>query len=113
MTTIVRTVAHRREIPNTSLVPTYKLGMGTTLLILAVLFSGLLVIYIADLNRRLLIEIEASRTNQNQIHLEWGKFLLEQTTWSSQARIQNIALEELGMQTPQNNQVVMLKLAAN
>lgn len=86
-----------------------KPSFGTLLLALIVLMSGLAVIYVADLNRRLFMEYEGAEGAQNQLRIEWGKLLLEQSTWSTQARIQSVAAQRLGMQVPNSNQIVLLK----
>lgn len=88
----------------------HKPGVGTLLLILIVLLSGLSVIYLADINRRLAIDVENATTIQNQLHTEWGKLLLEQSTWSSQARLQGLAAQKLGMQAPTPKQIVIVKM---
>lgn len=89
--------------------PAHRPGMGALLLIIVVLLSGLAVIYLADINRRLAIAVEDSLAVENQLHVQWGNLLLEQSTWSTQARIQSIAAQQLGMQAPSTNQVVIVK----
>lgn len=101
---------NRNEIQRVPLVITKKPGVGTLLLMIVVLLSGLAVIYLADINRRMSITVENAMSVQNQLHTEYGKLLLEQSTWSSQARVQSLAAEKLQMQAPANNQVVIVKL---
>lgn len=113
MNTAVRTLHHTETLQRPSFAFTaHKPGVGTLLLAIIVLLSGLAVIYLADINRRLAISAEEVMNTQNQLHLEWGKLLLEQSTWSTQARIQNIAVQQLGMQTPTSGQTVMVKIDA-
>jgi cell division protein FtsL len=113
MNTAVRALHPSETLQRPSLAFTiHQPGLGTLLLTILVLLSGLAVIYIADVNRRLAINLEASLNTQNQLHLDWGKLLLEQSTWSTQARIQGIAAQQMSMQTPTNNQVVLIKANA-
>lgn len=111
MNATVKMYAHREQLHRAPIaVNIHKPGIGTLLLTLIVLLSGLAVIYVADINRRLAINLEDEMTVQNQLHTEWGKLLLEQSTWSSQARVQSLAAEKLGMQSPSNKQVVIVKI---
>jgi len=111
MNTAVKTIQQTNTLQKSSLTfAVYKPGISTLLLTIVVLLSGLAVIYLADINRRLAISLEASMNTQHQLHQQWGKLLLEQSTWSTQARIQSIAAYQLSMQTPTSNQVVMVKM---
>lgn len=112
MTTITR------ELPNTAtrvivrrvnVSWSLKPNFATLLLVLIVLISALSVVYVADLNRRLFIQSQAEQNAQNQMHTDWGKLLLEQTTWSTQARIQALAQERLGMIAPSNANTVIIR----
>ena len=111
MSAIVRNLPHAviLEKPNT-VFASQKWGVSTIFLMVIVLLSGLAVIYLADLNRRSAIELEDTITTQNQLHLDWEKLLLEQSTWSTQARIQNIAAQQLSMQVPSPKQIVIVKI---
>lgn len=90
-----------------------KPGFGTLLLGILVLLSGLAIIYVADLNRQLNIELQTAQSAQNQLRVDWGKLLLEETTWSTQERIQAIAQGRLGMQNPNTKQIVMISTNQN
>lgn len=87
---------------------TFRLGFRTLCLVIAVLISGLAIIYLAHLNRCLAITIETEIATQNQLQLEWGKLLLERSTWATQARIEPIA-QQAGMHAPTEQQTVIIK----
>jgi len=84
-------------------------GMGVTILIFGLLFSALGVIYMKDLNRRLFIQYQALQTQKAQSLIQWGKLLLEQSTWSTQSRIQHIAQKQLGMIVPSAKDIVLVE----
>src|ERR1700722_18683409 len=86
-----------------------KPNFASLLLAIAVLISALSVVYIADLNRRLFMQVQSEQAVQNQLHLDWEKLLLEQTTWSTQARVQALAQERLDMIAPSNANTVVIK----
>lgn len=79
------------------------------ILIFVVLVSAFTVIYVKDLYRRMFIHYQTLQDEQNQLYVDWGKLLLEQSTWSTQARVQKIATERLSMEAPQSNEVQLVK----
>lgn len=86
----------------------YKQFLQMLLLTFLVLFLAFTVIYIKDLYRRMFIHYQTLQDQQNQLYVDWGKLLLEQSTWSTQARVQKIATERLGMEAPQSNEVQLV-----
>lgn len=79
------------------------------ILVFLVLASAFFVVYVKDLNRRMFMFYQTLQDQQAQIYVDWGKLLLEQTTWSTQSRIQQVATQRLGMQVPDQKQVVIVK----
>ncbi len=60
-------------------------------------------------SRKLFVELQALRDTQQQLDQEWGQLLLEQATWATHVRVEDIAREQLGMVTPAPHQVVELR----
>lgn len=87
----------------------FKPSMGTLLLAIIVMLSGLAVVYTADLNRRLFMELQTTQNNQGQLRQEYGNLLLEQSTWSTEARVESLAQQRLGMSIPPTNKIVIIK----
>lgn len=77
-------------------------------LTLAVILSAFGVIYVKDLNRRLFIQYQNLQQAQAQEMSRFSKLLLEQSTWSTQARVQRIAQQDLGMQLPTTANTVLV-----
>lgn len=75
------------------------------LLAALVVFSSFAVVYIKDLYRRMFIHYQDLQDQQTQLYVDWGKLLLEQSTWSTQGRVQKIASDALNMQVPLANQI--------
>lgn len=87
----------------------FKPSMGTLLLAIIVMLSGLAVVYTADLNRRLFMELQTIQNNQGQIRQEYGNLLLEQSTWSTEARMESLAQQRLNMSIPPTSKIVIIK----
>lgn len=76
------------------------------------LLTALSLVYIKDLNRRLFIDYQTLQQQSNQMLLDWGKLLLEKSTWSVQARVEQLAENSLQMRIPQSGDIVLLPLQA-
>ncbi len=81
-----------------------------TLLIVFILFSALSVVYVKDLNRRLFIELQSQQKTRDSLHIEWGKLLLEESSWATQARVQRIAQQQLDMELPKAKKIKMVQV---
>jgi cell division protein FtsL len=78
------------------------------LLGLAVFVSGLMVVYSRDLNRRLYIDVQNEQHTQQKQNTQYSQLLLEQSTWSNQSRIEQIATNQLQMQIPAVKSIVLI-----
>lgn len=78
------------------------------ILAIACLASAFAIIYSKDLNRRLFIQLQQAQQVQAQSQTNWGKLLLEESTWSSPARVQTIARDRLNMVMPNPSDIVLV-----
>lgn len=100
MNTFTQAISSERIQPFNFLIP---------VLILAVLLSAFILIYLKDLNRRWFIQYQHQQEMRQQYETDWGKLLLEQSTWSTQARIQTLAQKRLGMIYPKQKNIVIVE----
>lgn len=77
-------------------------------LVVAAFLSALAVIDIRQENRNLFAQLQALRQQRDQINVEWGQLLLEQSTWSTHARIEQLATQKLDMESPQHPRIVVV-----
>ena len=91
------------------------LGVGSArsvvlyLLLAVVLGSGLLVVRTTHENRFAFNELQELRDSANQLDVQWGQLLLEQSTFGVDGRIENKAVDQLNMQVPQIDNIVMVR----
>lgn len=83
----------RRAMPNGSLL--------MLVLFIAVLLSAIAVAYSAHWNRHLLNELYGELSVRDKAQAEWGRLILEQSTWTAHNRIETLAAEQLKMRVPQ------------
>ena len=78
------------------------------LLFLAVLLSAIGVSYSAHWNRQLLNSLYAELSVRDKAQAEWGRLILEQSTWTAHSRIESLATEQLKMRIPDATEIRMV-----
>lgn len=78
------------------------------LLWLLVLISAISVIYVSHKNRLLFSEYQAYIDLRDDMEVEWGQLLLEQSALASHARVEQLATNKLNMLVPDASEIVMV-----
>lgn len=83
---------------------------STVLLILfvGVLVSAIAVSYCAHWNRQLLNSLYGELSVRDKAQAEWGRLILEQSTWTAHSRIEGLATDQLKMRIPEPGEVKMV-----
>ena len=76
---------------------------------LLVIASALAVVASTHQVRKHTNSLETLRREAGQLQVEWGQYLLEQSTWASYSRVEAIAAQQLGMFPATAEQIVMVK----
>ena len=85
-------------------------GSGWLLLVgVLVVITALAVSYSAHWSRLLLNEMAAEIEVREKAQAEWGRLVLEQSTWTAYSRIERIATEQLGMRVPEPSDVILVQ----
>lgn len=82
--------------------------VGVAGLWLAVLVSALAVVNVTQQARKRANELEVLRTEQAELKIASGQYLLEQSAWSAYSRIENLAVTKLKMKMPAATDVVIV-----
>ncbi|BBP81579.1 cell division protein FtsL [Pseudomonas sp. No.21] len=78
------------------------------LLFIAVLVSAIGVSYSAHWNRQLLNKLYTELSVRDKAQAEWGRLVLEQSTWTAHNRIESLASEQLKMRIPEPAEIRMV-----
>ncbi|QTF94049.1 cell division protein FtsL [Halomonas sp. BM-2019] len=78
-------------------------------LVAACLGSALAVITASHLTRDQYGRLQQLEREQQQLQTEWGQLLLEESAWSSPARIERLAMERLEMRLPDVDEVEVIR----
>ena len=79
-----------------------------SLLLASVLASAVTVVYARHLHRQAYVELTGLERARDELNIEFGRLQLEQATWSESNRIEQLAIERLGMRFPAGADVVVL-----
>lgn len=74
--------------------------IGLALLVGAVMGSAVAAVYAKHYSRTLFVELSQLNSDRDALNIEWGRLQLEQSTWATHGRIDQIARERLGMVLP-------------
>lgn len=98
------------DLGNTVLGRVERLSPAATgLLLLVVVMCALSVVTSQHKARKLFIELQKEKENAQQMEVEWGQLQLEQSTWATPARVEQIAGKQLQMQLPKSGQVRFIR----
>lgn len=69
-------------------------------LMVAVIASAVAAVYAKHHNRRLFMELQALTDERDRLEVDWSRLQIEQSTWSTHARVEQLARGEMGMRNP-------------
>ncbi len=76
---------------------------------LGVFVSAMEVVLHRHETRELFLMLQELRAQKNEIDREWGQLLLEQGTWGTHGRIEDIARDKLNMTLPDDEAVFRVR----
>lgn len=79
-------------------------------LFIGVIASAVSVTYATHMNRKLLNELYNTMSIRDKAQAEYGRLLLEQSTYTSYSRIESLANSQLQMLVPEPNAIQMIPM---
>lgn len=83
--------------------------IGIGVLLAAVLSTAVGVVFSTHQGRKLFVQLQALKAEQDELDMEWGRLQLEQSTLGSHGRIETLARERLQMRRPTTGSAVMVQ----
>jgi cell division protein FtsL len=71
--------------------------------------SAIALVYTKHESRSLFVELEQLSTERDELNIEWGQLQIEQSTWATHARIEQVALEELALKRPKSTEIYLIE----
>lgn len=82
--------------------------LAVGVLLLAVVASGVAVVWARHQDRTAFVQLSRLQNQRDALNVEFGRLELEQATWASPSRIEQIARGKLGMISPPSSSVEMI-----
>jgi cell division protein FtsL len=83
-------------------------ALAVGVLLLAVVASGIAVVWARHQDRAAFVQLSKLQSQRDTLNVEFGRLELEQATWASPSRIEQIARGQLGMISPPAASVEMI-----
>ncbi len=77
-------------------------------LIIIVMASAIGGIYAKHESRKLFTELQRLNVERDRMEVVWGQLQLEQSTWSTYARVEQLARESMKMRPPTADEMMLL-----
>ena len=75
----------------------------------ALLATGLGCVYAKHEARKRFVSLRALELERDRLEIEWGKLQIEQSTWATHSRVENIARDMLNMDVPTAGEIAVLE----
>ena len=92
-----------------------QISQGRQPLVLIVVFavvcvvSALALIKTKHESRKLFVELESLTNERDRLNIEWGQLQIEQSTWATHARIEQVATDDLSLVRPASTDVYVIE----
>ncbi len=74
-----------------------------------VVFSAMALVYTKHESRRLFVELESLTHERDELNIEWGQLQIEQSTWATHARIEQVATDDLELMRPEATEIFVIE----
>ena len=71
--------------------------------------TAISVAYVSHLCREQYAELVSLESSANQMQIDYGRYLLEQSAWGSLQRIETSAIEKFSMRSPGSGEIVIVR----
>ncbi|MDX1482818.1 MAG: cell division protein FtsL [Woeseiaceae bacterium] len=76
---------------------------------LVCVIAALALVYTKHESRKLFVELESLTRERDELNIEWGQLQIEQSTWSTHGRIEQVALDDLALVKPAPDDVYVIE----
>lgn len=90
-----------------------KKGLILITLYVSVLASSILVTQVTHQNRKLLNELYQEKEIHDRAQSEYGRLILEQSTYTAYSRVESLATSEIMMKVPEPSEIIMISKETN
>ena len=77
-------------------------------MVLLVMISAIANVYAKHESRKSFTDLQVLTSERDRLEVEWGKLQIEQSTWSTYARVEQLARKQMHMRIPDPGQTMLL-----
>jgi len=78
-------------------------------LVLLTMASAIVCVYSKHQSRKLFVELQVLTTERDALEVDWGKLQIEQSTWSTHARVERLARQQMKMRDPKPDEIYLVQ----
>ena len=71
--------------------------------------SAMALVYTKHESRKLFVELEALTQERDELNIEWSQLQIEQSTWATHARIEQVATDNLSLVRPDSTEIFVIE----
>jgi cell division protein FtsL len=71
--------------------------------------SAMALVYTKHEARKLFVELESLTQERDELNIEWGQLQIEQSTWATHARIEQVATDDLELMRPEATEIFVIE----
>ncbi len=71
--------------------------------------SAMALVYTKHESRKLFVELEQLTDERDELNIEWGQLQIEQSTWATHARIEQVAVDDLHLTRPETTEIFVIE----
>jgi cell division protein FtsL len=71
--------------------------------------SAMALVYTKHEARKLFVELEGLTHERDDLNIEWGQLQIEQSTWATHARIEQVAVDRLSLVRPGSSEIYIVE----
>jgi cell division protein FtsL len=71
--------------------------------------SAMALVYTKHEARKLFVELESLTQQRDELNIEWGQLQIEQSTWATHARIEQVAKDDLSLVRPGATEIYVIE----
>ena len=76
---------------------------------LVCVLSAVALVHTKHESRKLFVELEGLSQERDELNIEWGQLQIEQSTWSTHARIERVAIDDLSLERPDTSEIYVIE----
>jgi len=82
---------------------------GVTILSLAVVVTAITCVYARHETRKQFTRLQVLIVERDSLEVEWGQLQIEQSTWSTHSRVEQLARRKMNMRNPAASEIRVVR----